>query len=59
MTLLYSSTCFGHHVIIMWRSKMYYTAPGIITSVGDRPVNRSLKPRTGRPPIGVKTPDAV
>ena len=39
----------GHHR----RSKLYYTASGIITTVGGRPV------RTGWPPTGVMIPDAV
>ena len=32
-------TCFEHHVLIIRRSKLYYTASGIITPVGGRPVN--------------------
>jgi len=39
---------------------LYYTASGIITPVGGRPVYRSsLNPRTGQPPTGVMIPDAV
>ena len=42
------------------RSKLYYTASGIITPVGDRPVHRSsLNLCTGRPPTGVMIPNAV
>jgi hypothetical protein len=29
--LIYASTCFEHYVLIIRRSKLYYTAPGIIT----------------------------
>jgi len=43
---------------------LYYTACGIITPVGGRPVHRlrdesSLNLCTGRPPTGVMIPDAV
>jgi len=39
---------------------LYYTASGIITPVGGRPVHRSsLNLCTGRPPIGVMIPEAV
>jgi len=31
ISLLHVSTCFEHHVLIIRRSKLYYTAPGIIT----------------------------
>ena len=33
MSLLYSSTCFEHYVLIIRRSKSYYTASGIRGSV--------------------------
>ena len=51
--LLYASTCFEHYVLIISRSKLYYTAYGIITHVGGRPVHRfreesSLNLCTGR-----------
>ena len=49
--LLHASTCFEHHVLIIRRSKFYYTASGIITPVGGRPL--------GRPPTGVMIPEAV
>ena len=39
-SLLYACTCFEHYVLIIRRSKLYYTASGIITLVGDRPVHR-------------------
>ena len=38
--LLYASTCFEHYVLTIRRSKLYYTASGIITPVGGRPVHR-------------------
>jgi len=50
VSLLYASTCFEHYVLIIRRSNLYYTASGIITPVGGRPVCRLF---TGRPPIGV------
>ena len=40
ISLLYSSTCFEHYVLITRWSKLYYTASGIITPVGGRPVRR-------------------
>jgi len=47
-------------VLIIMRSKLYYTASGIITPVGGLPVHRSsLNLSTGRPPTGVMVPDAV
>ena len=33
ISLLYASTCFEHYVLIIKRSKLYYTAYGIITPV--------------------------
>jgi len=35
----HASTCFEHHVLIIRRSKFYYTASGIITPIGGRPVH--------------------
>jgi len=55
---LYASTCFKHYVLITRRSKLYYTASGIITPVGGRPMHR-LNLCTGWPPTGVMLPDAV
>jgi len=51
-------------VLIIRMSKLYYTASGIVTPVGGRPVHRlrgdsSINLRTGRPPTGVTIPDAV
>jgi hypothetical protein len=40
MSLFHASTCFKHHVLIVRRSKLYYTASGIITPIGGRPVHR-------------------
>ena len=57
ISLFHASTCFEHNVFIIWRSKFYYTASGIITPVGGRPVHRLredfLSLNTGQPPIGV------
>jgi len=39
ISLFYASTCFEHHVLIIRSSKFYYTASGIITPVGGRPVH--------------------
>ena len=51
---------FRAHVLIISRSKLYYTTSGIITPLGDRPVHRLWEDLcTGRPPIGVMIPDAV
>jgi len=43
-------------VLIIRRSKLYYTASGIVTPVRGRPVRRLC---TGRPPTGVMIPDTV
>ena len=40
MSLFHASTYFEHHVLIVRRSKSYYTASGIITPIGGRPVHR-------------------
>ena len=37
ISLLYASICFEHYVLIIRKSKLYYTASGIVTHVGDRP----------------------
>ena len=58
---------FRAHVLVVRRSKLYYTASGIITPIGGRPVRRlredwiksSLNLCTGRPPIGVTIPEVV
>ena len=41
ISLFHASTCFEHHVLIVRRSKLYYTASGIITPVGGRPVRET------------------
>jgi len=52
---MFRALCVHHQEV-----KLYYTACGIITPVGGRPVHRSfLNLRTGRPPAGVMIPDAV
>jgi len=38
ISLFHASTCFEHHVLIVRSSKLYYTASGIVTSIGGRPV---------------------
>jgi len=59
MSLHVSSTV----VLIIRRSKVYYTAPGIMTLVSGRPVHMLgedyLNLCTGRPPKGVMIPDTV
>ena len=40
ISLFHASTCFEHYVLIVRRSKLYYTASGIITPIGSRPVHR-------------------
>ena len=40
MSLFHASTCFEHHVLIVRRSKLYYTASGIITPIGGHPLHR-------------------
>ena len=60
MSLFHASTCFEHYVLIVSRSKLYYTASGIVTPVGGHPVRRLREDLcTGRPPTGVTIPDAV
>ena len=60
MSLLYASTCFEHYVLIVRRSKLYYTISGIITPVGGCPVHMLREDLcTGQPPTGVTIPDAV
>jgi len=34
VSLFHASTCFEHRVLIVRRSKLYYTASGIITPIG-------------------------
>jgi hypothetical protein len=43
-------------VLIVRRSELYYTASGIITPIGGRPVHRLC---TGQPPTGVTISEAV
>ena len=40
ISLFHASTCFEHHVFLIRRSELYYTASGIITPIGGRPVHR-------------------
>ena len=39
ISLFHACTCFEHHVLIVRRSKLYYTVSGIITLIGGRPVH--------------------
>ena len=48
ISLFHASTRFEHHVLIVKRSKLYYTAS-----------DSSLNLCTGRPPIGVMIPQAM
>ena len=34
VSLFHASTCFEHHMLVVRRSKLYYTASGIITPIG-------------------------
>ena len=49
---------FRAHVLVIRRSKLHYTASGIIKPVGGRLVHM-LRECTRRPPIGVMIPAAV
>ena len=40
ISLFHASTCFEHHVLIIRRSKLRYTASGIITPIGAPLVHR-------------------
>jgi len=40
ISLFHASTCFEHYVLIIWRSKLHYTASGIIKPIGGRLVHR-------------------
>jgi hypothetical protein len=42
VSLFHASTCFEHHVLIVRRPKLYYTASGVITPIGGRPVHSRL-----------------
>ena len=51
---------FRAHVLIVRRSKLYYTASDISTPVGGRPLHRSsLNLCTGRSPTGVMISEAL
>ena len=38
ISLFHASTCFEQHVLIVRRSKLYFTASGITTPIDGRPV---------------------
>jgi len=40
ISLFHASTYFEHHVLIVGRSKFYYTASDIIINIGGRSVHR-------------------
>ena len=42
ISLFHASICFEHHVLIIRRSKLHYTASGFITPIGGRLVHRVL-----------------
>ena len=46
VSLFHASTCFEHHVLIIRRSKLHYTASGIIAPIGGRLLHR-LRERDG------------
>ena len=46
--------CFEHYVLIIRRSKLFYTASGIITPVGGQPVHR-LRAVLSQPVHGTAT----
>ena len=39
VSLFHASTCFEHHVFIVRRSELHYTASGIITPIGACPLS--------------------
>ena len=41
LSLFHAATCFEHHVLIVRRSKLYYTVSGIIRPIGGCPVHRT------------------
>ena len=42
ISLLYYCTCFEYYVLNIGKSKLYYTASGIVTNVDSRPVHSPL-----------------
>ena len=61
ITLFHASTCFEHHVLIVRKSKLYYTASGIITLYYTAPGIVTLYYTVSGiiTPIGVMIPEAV
>jgi len=49
MSLFHAFTCFEHHVLIIRRSKLYYTPSGIITPVDGCPVHGTSTYRCNEP----------
>ena len=63
MSLFHASTCFEHHVLIVRRPKLYYTASGIIKPI-DYTASGIIKPIDYTAsgiikPIGLMIPEAV
>jgi len=56
ISLFHASTCFEQHVLIIRRSKLRYTASGIITPIG---VMMRYTASGIITPIGVMIPEAV
>jgi len=46
VSLFHASTCFEHHLLIVSRSELYYTASGIIKPICGRPVTSQPVHRT-------------
>jgi len=42
ISLFHASACFEHNVLIIRRSKLHYTASGIITPIGGRLVHTTV-----------------
>ena len=55
ISLFHASTCFEHHVLIVRRSKLYYTDSGIITPIGVMWYHHTYRCDDG----GVMIPDTV
>ena len=56
ISLFQASTCFEHYVLMIRRSKLYYTVSGIITPIGGRPVHR-LREDWSPIPLSTCAPD--
>ena len=54
ISLFHASTCFEHHMLIVRRSKLYYTASGIVT-LCRWPSGAQVERRLSRPVHGTAT----